>query len=140
MLINMKNAEICGVLPYKDKQFQPSTVEKEWGWEYIIPGDGYTTKIMEIKPGFKCSLHFHRNKSETFTLVQGILNVEYYEPDSTKHIKRLTQPMSSVVLPKCTPHIFCTPKNQEFNTIFIESSTIDDKDDNYRLTKSGYDE
>lgn len=140
MLINMRNTEIHGLLLNKDERFQASTIEKEWGWEYIIPGDGYTTKIMEIKPGFKCSLHFHRNKSETFVLVQGVLNVEYYEPDSRKHIKKLTQPMSAVVLPRCIPHIFCVPKNQEFNTIFIESSTLDDKNDNYRLSKSGYDE
>lgn len=138
MSINMKNAKIVGVIPNKTEQVK--VIEKEWGKEYIVPGEGYTTKIMEVKPGFKCSLHFHRIKGETFILVQGQLNVEYYEPDSTKHIKQLKAPMSTVVLPPCTPHIFCTPKDQKFNTIFIESSTVDTPEDNYRLSKSGYDD
>lgn len=111
-------------------------IQKVWGAEYILPCEGYTTKIMEAKPGFQSSLHFHGKKSETFILVQGQLDIELYEPDGTKHTAAMSSPLDSAVLPACTPHTFSVPESQEFNTIFIESSTVDDPADSYRITKS----
>lgn len=133
MSIDLKKATVTGILD--NKQYQ--VVEKQWGRELIIHGDRYTTKIMEVKPGFKCSVHFHGEKSETFVLVQGQLNVEFYEPDSTKHVVLLEEPMSSVVLPRLTPHTFSVPKDQKEPSIFVESSTPDSPEDSYRLTRSG---
>lgn len=139
MPIDMSKAVVFKPIPYWVPE---QTIEKEWGWEYILPsrpvhGNNYTTKIMEVKPGFKCSLHIHRLKNESFVLVQGAMEVELYAPDSTKHTTVLAEPMSSVVVPLCTPHTFSVPADQEFNTIFIESSTEDDPEDSYRLTRSG---
>ena len=139
MPINILNADIIGIINNQDARTVVKEVKKEWGCEYILPGEGYTTKIMEVKPGFKCSLHFHRKKNETFVLIQGHLHVEFYEPDSTKHEGLLTEPLSSLILPSCTPHTFSVPKDQEYPSIFIESSTEDDRGDNYRLTKSQID-
>ena len=133
MPIDIREAHIVGITNGKDVEI----AKKEWGSEYVLPSNGYTTKIMEIKPGFKCSLHFHRNKNETFILVQGQLHIEFYKPDSTKHTHLLTKPLSSLILPQCTPHTFSVPKDQEGPSIFLESSTEDDRNDNYRLTKSG---
>ena len=139
MSININNSQI--VCPHKltDSVNNRKVVTKQWGIEFILPGHGYTTKIMQIKPGFKSSLHFHQHKNETFVLVQGQLNVEFYEPDSEKRSYELIEPLSCLILPACTPHSFSVPKTQEGPSIFIESSTVDDADDNYRLTRSGID-
>lgn len=132
MLMDITKADLAGIA-----HKETITIEKNWGKEYILPCEGYTTKIMEVSPGFRCSLHFHRIKNETFILVQGHLYVEFYEPDSTRHERLFTEPLSTLVLPAGTPHTFSVPGNQKYPTIFIESSTVDDPNDNYRLTKSG---
>lgn len=132
MLINITKADLVGIARTETK-----IIEKEWGREHVLPCEGHTTKMMEVKPGFRCSLHFHRVKNEAFILIQGHLYVEFYEQDSTKHEYLLTEPLSTLILPAGTPHTFSVPNNQDHATIFIESSTVDDPDDSYRLTKSG---
>lgn len=130
--MDMALADIVGVTDEN-----PRTIEKAWGYEHILPCEGHTVKVMEVKPGFQCSLHFHRVKHEAFVLVQGSLYVEFYEADGTKTAHLLTKPLSTLILPACTPHTFYVPKEQQHTSIFIESSTTDDPNDNYRLTKSG---
>ena len=132
MPIDITKAELVGLAGD-----QVAVIQKDWGREHILPSNGYTTKIMRVVPGGRCSLHFHRNKNETFILIEGQLHVEFYEPNSTKHSCWLTEPLSAVVLPACTPHTFSVPKDQEGPSTFIESSTEDDPHDSYRLTKSG---
>lgn len=138
MPIDIFKADVVGLISSIENQGK--TVSKEWGREIILPGDGYTTKIMEVKPGFQCSIHFHQKKNETFVLIEGSLDVAFWEPDSTKHSMRLDNPLSALVLPACTPHTFSVPKDQGFNSIFLESSTPDDPSDSYRLTRSGMNE
>lgn len=138
MPIDISKAITFQPIPYQTKN---KRIQKEWGCEYILPsnpanGESYTTKIMEVKPGFQASLHHHLIKHETFVLIQGTMNVELYAPDSTKHTIILDKPMSSVIVPCGIPHTFSVPAEQEFNTIFIESSSVDREDDNYRLTRS----
>jgi mannose-6-phosphate isomerase-like protein (cupin superfamily) len=51
-------------------------VPKGWGREvWIANGDLYCGKILEIRKGKKCSLHFHKLKTETFYLRAGRLKV-----------------------------------------------------------------
>ncbi len=51
-------------------------VPKGWGREvWIANNDLYCGKILEIKKGKRCSLHFHKLKSESFYLRAGRLKV-----------------------------------------------------------------
>ncbi len=50
--------------------------EKKWGREIWIVNRDYCGKKMIIEKGFQTSLHFHKNKSETFYLVSGKVLVE----------------------------------------------------------------
>lgn len=113
----------------------PHAKPKAWGIEHQFHGAGYSTKIMEVLPGASCSLHFHKDKNETFVLVKGTLDVTFYRPNGDKVTERC-EPYSVIMLPDCTPHTFSVPANQEECSIFIESSTPDSPGDSYRLTKS----
>jgi mannose-6-phosphate isomerase-like protein (cupin superfamily) len=51
-------------------------VPKGWGREvWIANNDLYCGKILEIKKGKRCSLHFHKLKTESFYLRSGRLKV-----------------------------------------------------------------
>jgi mannose-6-phosphate isomerase-like protein (cupin superfamily) len=55
-------------------------VPKGWGREvWIANGDLYCGKILEITKGKRCSLHFHRLKTESFYLRAGRLRIRIKE-------------------------------------------------------------
>ena len=60
------------------------TVPKAWGREvWIANSEAYCGKILEIRKGKRCSLHYHRLKTESFYLRSGRLRVRVKEsPDS----------------------------------------------------------
>jgi mannose-6-phosphate isomerase-like protein (cupin superfamily) len=59
-------------------------VPKGWGQEiWIANGEHYCGKILEIRKGKRCSLHYHKLKHESFYLRSGRLKVRVKEaPDS----------------------------------------------------------
>lgn len=132
MPIDIFNTKILG----PSFLINPKIVEKVWGTEYILPTQDYTVKYMSVKPGAGCSMHMHAKKQETFTLIEGILNITYYTKIGDLISDCLESSLDSLVLPCCTIHSFSVPVEQKFNTIFIESSTVDDPEDSYRMSKS----
>jgi mannose-6-phosphate isomerase-like protein (cupin superfamily) len=53
-----------------------NVVSKGWGREiWIANNERYCGKILEIRKGKRCSLHFHKLKTETFYLRVGRLRV-----------------------------------------------------------------
>ncbi len=59
-------------------------VPKGWGREvWISNGELYCGKILEIRQGRKCSLHYHKLKTESFYLRTGSLRIRVKElPES----------------------------------------------------------
>ena len=59
-------------------------VPKGWGREvWIANGELYCGKILEIRQGKRCSLHYHKLKTESFYLRRGRLKVRVKEsPES----------------------------------------------------------
>ena len=59
-------------------------VSKGWGREiWIVNGDPYCGKVLEISKGKRCSLHYHKLKTESFYLRAGRLRVRVMEtPES----------------------------------------------------------
>ncbi len=112
-------------------------VEKKWGSEFIISDQPHAAKIMTLKPNTQVSMHFHREKSETFILIKGAMVVEVVDLKIGKNTKIiLEKPYSSITLPVDTPHTFYCPSGQTEETVFIEASTEDQTHDNYRLYAS----
>src|SRR6266446_3782731 len=55
-------------------------VPKGWGREvWIANNERYCGKVLEINQGKKCSLHFHKLKTESFFLRRGRLKVRIKE-------------------------------------------------------------
>jgi len=65
----------------KSRVRKPVHIEpKGWGREvWIANGDLYCGKILEINKGKRCSLHFHKLKTESFYLRAGSLRVRIKE-------------------------------------------------------------
>jgi mannose-6-phosphate isomerase len=50
---------------------------RPWGtWEVLATGDRYTLKRIQVLPGHRLSLQYHRYRSEHWTIVQGVAEVE----------------------------------------------------------------
>jgi len=48
------------------------TVQKLWGYEEIlVNNEKYCAKFLYLNPGFQSSFHYHREKDETFLVLEG---------------------------------------------------------------------
>jgi mannose-6-phosphate isomerase-like protein (cupin superfamily) len=67
-----------------NRKRKPIHIEpKGWGRElWIANNDLYCGKILEINKGKRCSLHFHKLKTESFYLRAGQLMVRVQESDA----------------------------------------------------------
>ena len=49
-------------------------VDKKWGSElWIVNNDKYCGKLLIVEPNHTCSMHFHKDKTETFFIIRGRL-------------------------------------------------------------------
>jgi len=101
-------------------------VPKVWGEERWIVNKDYCGKILILKKGHQCSLHFHRQKDETFYVSKGIVKLEYGKKT------RIMYPGDSQYIPHRKVHRFTGVEDSEI----IEFSTHHDDGDSYRLEES----
>lgn len=105
-------------------------VEKGWGSETIFAtNDLYCGKLLNFNEGAKFSMHFHREKDETWHVLSGEFLVRWIDTnDASIHEKELTVG-DTWHNPPCMPHqVICKAKG-----ILIEVSTPDSVEDNYRV-------
>jgi mannose-6-phosphate isomerase-like protein (cupin superfamily) len=105
-------------------------VEKGWGHEHIFASnDKYCGKLLVFKTGAKFSMHFHKDKDETWYVVSGKFIVKWLNTkDATEKITMLS-PGETWRNEPLEPHqLICL----EAGTI-IEVSTPDSIEDNYRV-------
>ena len=56
-------------------------VEKLWGSEdWLVNNEKYCAKYLNLKKGFACSLHYHKEKDETFYILEGEVKIEIQDP------------------------------------------------------------
>lgn len=102
-------------------------VNKLWGKEFIlINNDKYCLKILEIKPQYQCSLHYHNIKQETFVVLNGKIKLEF-----DGNVNKMTIGDTKLILPK-VHHRFST-KN---GALLLEISTHHSDDDVVRIEES----
>lgn len=107
-------------------------VEKGWGHELIwATTDKYAGKLLKFNAGAKFSMHFHRNKEETWYVLDGLFFIKWIDTaTATEHCEYL-KPGDIWHNEPCKPHqLICS----EAGTI-IEVSTPDSVEDNYRVGK-----
>lgn len=102
-------------------------VPKKWGYEkIIINNDLYCGKILHINKGWYCSLHYHKNKSETFYPIVGTLKLQIEDEVHTMTVK-------SFSIGPNVKHKFWT---EDEYCEFIEFSTHDEPNDSYRIEEA----
>jgi quercetin dioxygenase-like cupin family protein len=103
-------------------------VNKVWGnEEWIVNNDKYCGKILNLRRGFRSSIHYHKNKHETFYVDSGRVLLEL----EGLGIKVLETGTIQEIKPN-QKHRFT---GLEDSRIFEFSTTHDDSD-SYRITKS----
>lgn len=117
-------------------------VNKVWGYEIWIENNlNYCGKHLHVIPGKKCSVHYHKNKKETFYIINGELILEYADHiDENKwnnlvDVKiKFLEKGDSFTIDRNIAHRFYTGSSHACD--FIEISTHHDDSDSYRIINS----
>lgn len=111
-------------------------VEKTWGEERWIRNDEhYCVKEMVLNPGFRCSLHYHPKKTETFYCIRGKVSVDLQEGVNVHEGARTLLAGDWLHLPAGTVHRFQAVGGGR--AVLLECSTFHADDDVYRFELSG---
>ena len=102
-------------------------VKKVWGKEIWIVNRDYCGKKLILNKGFRCSMHYHKLKDETFYLLSGKVLLEI----GIK--RRIMLPGDSMLIKPYQKHRFTGLEDSEI----IEFSTHHDDSDSYRDEVSG---
>ena len=107
-------------------------VKKGWGHELIwATNDKYCGKMMKFNKGAKFSMHFHREKEETWYILDGVFLVHWINTLTADVITNKLKAGDTWHNEPLSPHqVECI----EEGTI-IEVSTPDSVEDNYRIAK-----
>jgi mannose-6-phosphate isomerase len=105
-------------------------VKKGWGHEFIwATNDKYCGKLMVFDKGSKFSMHFHREKTESWYVLSGEFQVKWINTLNADILTVVLKPGDTWDNNPCEPHqLICI----EAGTI-IEVSTPDSVEDNYRV-------
>ncbi len=98
-------------------------VPKKWGTEWWIVNDEYCGKLLHIKQGKRCSLHYHPVKKETFYVLEGKVNF---------NIDGVYFAQTPITIEPGTPHQFYGITD----ATILEISTHHDDKDVVRITES----
>ena len=105
-------------------------VSKGWGHENIwATNDKYCGKLLVFNQDAKFSMHFHREKDESWYVLSGKFEVEWINTDNATIKKEILNQGDTWHNPPLLPHRLTCLKE---GTI-IEVSTPDSVQDNYRV-------
>jgi mannose-6-phosphate isomerase-like protein (cupin superfamily) len=107
-------------------------VSKGWGSETIFASnDLYCGKLLNFNKNAKFSMHFHKEKDETWYVLSGEFIVRWIDTaDATIHEDEL-HPRETWHNPPLFPHqVICVEEGS-----LLEVSTADSVEDNYRVEK-----
>jgi quercetin dioxygenase-like cupin family protein len=102
-------------------------VPKVWGSEEWIVNRDYCGKKLTLNKGFRCSMHYHKNKDETFYILSGKVLLEIGMQ------KNIMLPGDSMLIKPGQKHRFTGLENSEI----MEFSTHHEDSDSYRDEVSG---
>ena len=106
-------------------------VKKVWGWELIlISTELYACKLLILKGGYQCSIHYHKEKDETFMLLAGQADIQLNK-------NMLSKPFVHFATENVVPYQQHRFVGKSIYSIILEVSTQDKPEDSYRDTVSG---
>ena len=101
--------------------------QKVWGNErWLVNTIDYCGKILTLNKGYRCSIHYHKNKDETFYILSGIVLIEI------KGKERVMKKGDVQRILPLTDHRFTGLEK----SVILEVSTHHDEKDSYRKTQS----
>lgn len=111
---------------------RPEKHPKGWGAEYwLANNDLYCGKLLEFNKGASFSMHYHLNKTETFYVLHGILEIEYFDLTNA-YRKTIKLYQGDIVdIPAGAPHKLTAIEE----AVIIEISTHHEDKDSYRIEK-----
>ena len=109
------------------------TIGKVWGSELVLFNGPLCGKILRVKPGFQCSLHYHPVKQETFFVLRGecVLQTSMVTPPMGH--RKVLKRWDSFHIPPGLPHRFASVKG----CTLLEVSTHHEDSDVVRIEPSG---
>lgn len=109
-------------------------VSKKWGTEYWLVNSylpSYCAKLLVLNPGYKCSLHCHHLKTETFVVLEGVVNLRLLINDREEKLVLIEGQHFTL-----HPHEY-----HQFSSsapaVILEVSSFHDDNDVQRLEESG---
>jgi mannose-6-phosphate isomerase-like protein (cupin superfamily) len=111
---------------------QVENYKKKWGKEvWLVNNSLYCCKLLVFDiVDAKCSMHFHKNKVETWFVLYGEFEVKYVDTrDASIHTIRLKEGRA-LHIPKFTPHQIIS---KSIGATLIETSTFHEESDSYRI-------
>ena len=107
-------------------------VEKGWGHELIwATNDKYCGKLLKFNKGAKFSMHFHREKDETWYVLDGTFDLLTVNTEDASVQKTRLNQGDVWHNPPLLPHqVICVSEGT-----LIEVSTPDSVEDNYRIAR-----
>lgn len=111
---------------------EPTKIEKGWGHEMILESnEQYCFKLLCFaKEGHQSSFHFHKDKTETWLIQQGKIQVELMDMSDSSTRMEYYEKGQVLHIPPMTPHQVTCLEN---DTVIIEASSEDKASDNYRI-------
>lgn len=115
-------------------------VSKKWGYEIWIENNNlYCGKHLHVIPDRWCSVHYHKNKKETFYIINGALKLQYstnldkeaWESNNNTITSIILEKGQSFTLDTMIAHRFTS--NLNYACDFIEISTFHEDLDSYRI-------
>lgn len=108
-------------------------VKKGWGYEIIwATNDNYCGKIMVFdKVGAKFSMHFHKEKDETWFINAGKFMLRWIDTKTAKLNEKILVEGETWHNPPLQPHQL---EALVANSMIFEVSTADSVEDNYRIS------
>ena len=105
-------------------------VEKGWGHELIwATNEKYCGKMMHFTTGARFSMHFHREKEETWYVQSGQFVVRWIDTKTAEQHEQILVEGAVWHNPPCMPHqLVCLQEGT-----VVEVSTPDSVEDNYRV-------
>ena len=109
-------------------------VKKGWGSEvWVTNNDQYCLKILVLNPNSRGSLHFHKDKHETWYVNKGTLTVESINTETGKQDTTIFNTGESIIVCPLTPHRLINASDTDICEI-IEASTTHRDEDSYRIS------
>jgi|LWDU01.1.fsa_nt_gi mannose-6-phosphate isomerase-like protein (cupin superfamily) len=107
-------------------------IEKGWGREIILESnDKYCMKVLQFdKEGSTSSMHFHKEKDETWTVLSGSIKVEMIDLATATTEEVIIEERGVIRLKPMTPHKVTALQDM---TSIMECSSPDSEEDNYRI-------